>query len=276
MQQPLLSVIIPVYNRPDSLKKAVSSALAAISAAQTVRPFRAEILVIDDGSDIPVVLNTEQHTYRSLTGLKVIRKNHNGGVGKARNLGIASARGKYISFLDSDDTFLPNRFSADLDFMNQFDVEFCFGTTLDERAVDLDWQAPKRKDSLTRFTGSTPVLGKLHASGRHGHIHLNTITILRNALLSSGICFSTLKRSQDTIFIHECLDNLYALPNPETRPIAKRIYHEGNSLKINRKGTLLFLWKSIISKASLRTKFAVIVNKTIQQPKNNIVQWLRN
>ena len=276
MQQPLLSVIIPVYNRPDLLKKAVSSALAAISIAQTERPFLAEILVIDDGSDNPIVLDTEQHRGLTFIGLKVIRKNYNGGVGKARNLGIALARGNYISFLDSDDTFMPNRFSADLDFMDQFDVEFCFGTTLDERAGDLDWKAPERRDSHTRFTGSTPLLGKLHALGRHGHIHLNTVTILRNALLSSGIFFSTLKRSQDTIFIHECLDNLYALPNPETRPIAKRIYHEGNSLKINRKGTLLFLWKSVISKASLRTKLAVIVNKTIQQPKNHIVQWLRN
>ena len=277
MEQPRLSVIIPVYNRPDSLKKAVSSAADAIRYAQIKQPFPAEILVIDDGSSIPVSLNSEKHfLLQSCIDMKIIRKDQNAGVGKARNLGISQARGEYISFLDSDDTYLTNRFSADLDFMNQFDVEFCYGSTLDERAINLDWEAPKRKNSITRFTGPTPMLGKFHAAGNHGHIHLNATTIQRDALLARAIYFTSLKRSQDTILIHECLDNLYSLPNPDTRPIAKRTYHAYNSLKVNRKGTLLFLWRTIVSKANFRTKIAVIVNAVLQQPKNSIVQWLRD
>lgn len=275
--QPLLSVVIPVYNRPEKVLQAISSALNAIECAQKTKQFSAEILVIDDGSDIPIELGKLGNQYTSCSvELRVIRSDQNGGVGKARNLGIANAFGRYLSFLDSDDIYLANRFCADLEFMTQYTVEFCYGTTQDVRASNLDWNAPCREDSLTRFTAPTPMLGKMHAEGRHGHMHLNAVTIQKNAIEQEGIVFARLKRSEDTVFIHECLDNLYSLPNPETRPIAKRFYHESNSLKFNRKGTPAFLWSSLKSKANFRTKIAVIWDVIIQNPKNVLAQWLRS
>ena len=74
--------------------------------AQTSKDF--EILIIDDGSTIPVSCVLEQ--YKNDERVKVIRKK-NGGVSSARNAGIKEAKGKYLCFLDADDLWLPNHLS---------------------------------------------------------------------------------------------------------------------------------------------------------------------
>jgi glycosyltransferase involved in cell wall biosynthesis len=94
---PLVSVIIPVYNRAGVVGDAIRSVLA-----QSCQDF--EIVVVDDGSEDnprPVVEafgDPRIHFHRQV----------NGGGGAARNTGIDLARGKYIAFLDSDDRFLPD------------------------------------------------------------------------------------------------------------------------------------------------------------------------
>ena len=81
------SVIIPVYNKNETILDAVASIMA-----QTSKDF--EILIIDDGSTIPVSCVLEQ--YKNDERVKVIRKK-NGGVSSARNAGIKEAKGKYLS-----------------------------------------------------------------------------------------------------------------------------------------------------------------------------------
>jgi glycosyltransferase involved in cell wall biosynthesis len=96
---PLISVIIPSYNAARYLPQAIESVLA-----QSYRPF--EILVIDDGSTDDTVSVLEK--YRS--SIRYFRQ-PNGGPARARNRGIAEARGRYIAFLDADDIWLPNKLS---------------------------------------------------------------------------------------------------------------------------------------------------------------------
>jgi len=96
-----LSVIIPVYNRTDTLKSAVESVLC-----QTYNNI--EIIVVDDGSSINV-----QGTLLPYANLiKYIRHDENKGVSTARNTGIEASTGEYIALLDSDDLWLP--FKADM------------------------------------------------------------------------------------------------------------------------------------------------------------------
>jgi glycosyltransferase involved in cell wall biosynthesis len=92
-----ISVIIPTYNYARYLREAVDSALG-----QTYAPI--EVIVIDDGSTdaTPEVLASYGDRIR------VIRQK-NQGVAVARNAGIASARGKYLAFLDSDDIWYPRK-----------------------------------------------------------------------------------------------------------------------------------------------------------------------
>ncbi len=99
-QAPLISVIIPAYNQADYLAAAVHSVLD-----QTYRNI--EVIVVDDGS-------TDQTAEigQSFADPRV-RYFHqeNRGLSGARNTGIRNARGDYLSYLDSDDLFLPDKLS---------------------------------------------------------------------------------------------------------------------------------------------------------------------
>lgn len=105
-RNPLVSVIIPTYNRGWIIKEAVDSVLA-----QDYRDF--ELIVVDDGStdNTPEVLDAYRGT------IKVFRQ-ENKGVSAARNRGIAEASGRFIAFLDSDDLWLPQKLSRQVEFFN--------------------------------------------------------------------------------------------------------------------------------------------------------------
>ena len=96
MPNPLFSVIIPTFNRAETLVRAIQSV-----KAQTVRDF--EIIVIDDGADqTPEALVQFGDQVRYLRGAGA-------GVAAARNLGIKEARGAYVAFLDADDCWYPQK-----------------------------------------------------------------------------------------------------------------------------------------------------------------------
>jgi len=95
------SVIIPVFNRTDTLKSAIESVLC-----QTFREF--EIIVVDDASDQSVRECLKPY----LPMIKYIRLDKNRGVSSARNAGIRAASGEYVAFLDSDDLWLPDKLST--------------------------------------------------------------------------------------------------------------------------------------------------------------------
>ncbi len=94
---PLFSVIIPVYNRPAEICRAVESVLG-----QTCTDY--ELIVVDDGStdNTPAVLEKYHGA------LRVVRQ-PNRGVSAARNAGIRAAAGEWLALLDSDDQWLPRK-----------------------------------------------------------------------------------------------------------------------------------------------------------------------
>jgi len=95
---PMVSVIVPTYNRPDRLQVALSSILA-----QTYQDF--EIIVVNDGTvDVGEVIASLNTDGRIIT----IRHDRNRGLAAARNTGIRAAKGTYIAYLDDDDTYLPD------------------------------------------------------------------------------------------------------------------------------------------------------------------------
>lgn len=98
---PLVSVVIPNYNRQAELQRAVDSVIA-----QDYRPL--EVIVVDDASTEPISLDL--HPERA--GLvRWVRLEHNGGGATARNAGIDAARGELVAFLDSDDVWVPEKLS---------------------------------------------------------------------------------------------------------------------------------------------------------------------
>lgn len=102
MNNPLVTMGIPVYNVEAYIEKCLASALN-----QTYKNI--ELLIIDDcGSDksIQIVEELKNECCRGCL-IQIIRHEHNKGLGEARNTAIANAKGKYIYFLDSDDYIEP-------------------------------------------------------------------------------------------------------------------------------------------------------------------------
>ncbi len=102
--KPLVSVIIPTYNRGWCLSEAIDSVLA-----QDFQDY--ELIVVDDGStdNTREILNGYEHEI-------IVLQQANKGVSAARNRGIAEAGGQLIAFLDSDDVWLPRKLSRQVDF----------------------------------------------------------------------------------------------------------------------------------------------------------------
>ncbi|MCM8738506.1 glycosyltransferase [Azospirillum sp. A1-3] len=103
------TVVLPVFNMADSIERALDSVLAAADHQRSRDPSaRIHICVVDDASSDGSLARAlgwaRAHPEQSVA---VIACNRNGGAGPARNLGAASARGRYLWFLDADDVFLP-------------------------------------------------------------------------------------------------------------------------------------------------------------------------
>lgn len=92
-----LTVIIPTFARQQQTLDAIASVVA--------QQVNARIIVVDDASPQPFALPAALALER---GVRLIRRDKNGGAAAARNTGIAAANTKLITFLDSDDTLLPN------------------------------------------------------------------------------------------------------------------------------------------------------------------------
>lgn len=107
--KPFFSVIIPTYNRYDFLNIAIKSVLT-----QTFTNF--ELIIVDDGSN--------DNTKDMITKIDDSRLSYiyqtNQGVSKARNTGLAQAKGEFICFLDSDDRFRKEKLEITYDYIKNY------------------------------------------------------------------------------------------------------------------------------------------------------------
>lgn len=104
----LISVIIPTYNCKNYIIQAISSVLD-----QTYK--KVEIIVVDDGST-----DGTYGVLKPLLGRIKYVSQQNGGVSKARNVGMGLAQGEFIAFLDADDFWLPSKLELQWRFLKKF------------------------------------------------------------------------------------------------------------------------------------------------------------
>ena len=102
----MITVVIPVYNRPELVKRAILSVMEQSLKAD-------EIIVIDDGST-----DDTCEVLKDFDAIKVITQK-NGGVSKARNRGIKEAKHAWIAFLDSDDVWHKDKLKIQSAFHKQ-------------------------------------------------------------------------------------------------------------------------------------------------------------
>ena len=116
--EPLISVIVPIYNVEQYLENCINSILN-----QTYRNL--EVILVDDGSPDNCGGICDLYSDKD-PRIKVIHK-QNGGLSDARNKGLDAATGEYLAFVDSDDTILPEMIDKLYQriVIDQSDLAFC-------------------------------------------------------------------------------------------------------------------------------------------------------
>lgn len=127
---PLVSVVIPTYNRRELVRRAIDSVFAQDCPVE-------DVIIVDDGSTDGT---GEALRRRYGDRIRYLRQ-PNAGVSAARNRGLAVARGRYLALLDSDDLWLPAKTGlqvAWLDAHPGYGMVVCDVTRVDRHDHDID------------------------------------------------------------------------------------------------------------------------------------------
>lgn len=166
--RPRVSVITPTYNRADFIGEAVESVLA-----QTLGDF--ELLVVDDGSTD----NTREIMQPYLEDPRVhYFEQENRGQSGARNTALAQAKGEFICFLDSDNTWEPDKLERQLVVMELHpEVDIVYGDiiTINEQGDEIS------RDNMRRYSGRIVALLL-----RDNFVSINTSMIRRHCFDEVG------------------------------------------------------------------------------------------
>ncbi|MBY2909010.1 glycosyltransferase family 2 protein [Rhizobium leguminosarum] len=179
---PAISIIIPTYNRSAFIGEAIDSVLQ-----QTFGDF--ELIVIDDGST--------DETGEIVGGFEDSRlifiQQENAGRSAARNRAIAMARGKYIAFLDSDDTYLRDKLERQVDFMERHPGIGMMYTSA--KCIDADGNILKNHIYVAAASGQ---IYRQVAFFRPVTITLPTVMLRREVLDTVGGFDEKMERFEDT------------------------------------------------------------------------------
>lgn len=208
----LVSVVMPAYNRERVISRAIRSVLS-----QGYRDF--ELLVVDDGST--------DHTCDVVVGIddpriKLIRASENRGAAAARNKGIKQAAGSLISFLDSDDEYLPRFLEESVKKLStapaQVGMVWTGVTYLDEESskerTAAPWKPRQTEGPYTSF------LRELHVGAGSG------VMIRREVFDVVGYFDEDLRAAEDTEFFIRVSRNYSFDQVPES---LLRIYKSDNN-----------------------------------------------
>lgn len=187
MHSPLVSVIIPIYNGEKWLKRAVDSIVSQPEFSHI------ELILVNDGSSdgSGKLCDSLQN---NLTNIRVYHK-ENGGVSSARNHGVQHASGKYLCFLDCDDWWEPDFFTADivniLSESNSADVfQFAY------QEVNTFFSLVKKypvKESIQKY--SHPEFG------RYDWSHHCSFFFLRKLISDNALAYPISKNFEDGAFV---------------------------------------------------------------------------
>jgi len=171
------SVIIPVYNKADTIRKTLESVFS-----QTYKDF--EIIIVDDGSSD----NLQEALAVYENRISVIRQ-ENGGVSVARNTGIKNATGDYVCFLDADDLWKENHLSVLSELIDKYPD--CGNFVTSHIVTDGERMILDTSKYLTEFGDDLQTedfLGLLNSTS-YSVVHTNSVCIKRTVFDDFDIHF---------------------------------------------------------------------------------------
>jgi glycosyltransferase involved in cell wall biosynthesis len=190
-----VSVILPVYNRQDSVARAIRSVLEQTGCS-------VDLIVVDDGSTDLTRTVLKEFGSR----ITVIEQPHAGAYA-ARNLALRHAKGELVAFLDSDDAWRPDRLAAQLPLMLRPEVGLVFGDVVHV----LPGQTTDRRPR-TSFQIAPPHRGRAAARFAWSNfVPTSTVLVRRRCLEEAGGFSEAEVRSSDylmwfRIALHHELD----------------------------------------------------------------------
>lgn len=120
-----ISIIIPLYNKRDSIRRAIFSALDQ----DDIEHDQVDVIVVDDGSTDGSAEAVEAIIDENpLAPISLVRQ-ENAGVSVARNTGVATSNAEYVCFLDSDDSYTPNFLKEIKSLIGRFPDAALYGTS---------------------------------------------------------------------------------------------------------------------------------------------------
>lgn len=174
MAAPLVSIIIPLYNKEDVIKEALNTVLA-----QTFSDY--ECIIINDGStdnSLKVAYSIKDSRFKVIT-------QPNGGVSRARNRGIKEARGEYITFLDADDLWKPDFLETLLSLRKRYPHCSVFGSAVSILSLEGKSQDPVQRNFTFETSGELNNYFEV-ASSSFPPLHSSAILVHKDALNSIG------------------------------------------------------------------------------------------
>ena len=146
-EKPLISVVMPTYNREDLLPRSIESILN-----QTVKDF--EFVIVDDGSTDDSVKLIQSYQAKDKR-IRLVRNPKNCGIACARNRGMDEAKGKYLAIMDSDDYSEPNRLEKSLAFFKKHPDYIAVNSVYYEMGREAkgvnNWVPPRRWEIIYHF-----------------------------------------------------------------------------------------------------------------------------
>lgn len=231
---PLVSIIIPVYNGKHYMQEAIDSVIS-----QTYK--NVEVIVVNDGSTD----NTDEIA-RSYGDKIRYFKNENGGVATALNFGINNMRGEYFSWLSHDDVYYENKIEKQIEELNKLDnkttILYSNYQLIDELSHILD---------ETNYSKFFPIY-KLHYPLfplLNGTINGCTLLIPKICFEQIGLFDTKLKTSQDYDLWYKMFP-YYKIRFMEEALIKSRIHDSQGSKTVSAKKESDTLWISMVNELS--------------------------
>jgi glycosyltransferase involved in cell wall biosynthesis len=184
---PLVSVVIPAFNRAHCIARSVESVLA-----QTFQDL--EVIIVDDGSTDGTAEALAPYGER----IRVIRQ-ENGGVSAARNAGIRAARADWIAFQDSDDVWRPEKVQRQMECLAKYRAQICFTRAIadsGELLPDIEDINTTRLEQDVHSADSPAALDVV--SKARCHPFIQTAVIAKSLLERVGMFDTALHAAEDT------------------------------------------------------------------------------
>lgn len=216
-----VSIIVPTYKRSQFIQRAIDSLLN-----QTYPNI--EVIVIDDNHP-----NSEHRTetekkmlkYANHSNVIYIKNEKNMGGALARNVGIYNASGDYITFLDDDDIYLPDKVNVQVNYMIKYDLDMSFTDVRIHNEADqlIDYREHPYIKNCTKQE-----LLKLHIM--HHLTPTNTYMFKRNVLIRIG-GFDDVQMGQEFMLMLKAIESDLKIGYlPEAHVI--QYLHEGERISI--------------------------------------------